>query len=245
MAIDTQSGAVHEASTKQLIKRLRARLDRWELAHLRTLAASLDDQLQAATERAQRAEAQAADYWRYAEEMQEELRGLADDSGATLGLTQAGSVVVLKPDASAVPAPGQHWPAMGGTYIGIASAEVGMPAHHLVVLDAKCDTHLDWEDAKAWAAQLGDSARLPTQLEAMLAWTNARSAFEKGYHWTSTQVSRDGAFVQDFEDGDSGWLYKDVELRVRAFRGLELHTLKPLTLAAEGGSVEISADGAA
>lgn len=45
------------------------------------------------------------------------------------------------------------------------------------------------------------------------------------YYWTSTQYSRDGAFVQGFEDGDSYWSLKDDEHRVRAFRRIPLHLL--------------------
>jgi len=241
----TQATA-RQADTAQAFERVQPKLDKLELTHLRAYAAELATQLECATDRAQRAEARIDDTYRWAcDILQEELQKLTNPSGPTLGLTQAGELQVQPADAAKVPAPGQHWPAMGGTYIGIASAEGGIPAHHLVVLDAKPDTALNWSDAKAWAAQQGNGARLPTQLEAMLAWTNARAAFEKHYHWTSTQVSRSYAFVQDFEYGSSYWDNKGLERRVRAFRGFQLETLNPLTLAAEGGSAEISAGGAA
>lgn len=131
--------------------------------------------------------------------------------------------------AHAIPAPGQPWPEQGGTYLGIAPAEGALPMRHLVVLDAEPATRLTWAKAVNWALDHGNGARLPTQLEAMLAYTVARAAFKEEWHWTGTQYSRNHAFVQDFEYGHSYWSYKDGEHRVRAFRGLDLQTLNPLT----------------
>ncbi|MFZ2309621.1 MAG: hypothetical protein WAW73_09400 [Rhodoferax sp.] len=130
---------------------------------------------------------------------------------------------------STIPAPGQHWPEQGGTYIGIAPAEGTLPMRHLVVLDAEPASRLTWPKAINWALDQGNGARLPTQLEAVFAWTTSRTAFKTGWHWTGTQGSRSSAFVQDFEYGFSGWDSKGNEHRVRAFRGLDLQTLHPLT----------------
>lgn len=229
MANKTQGAEAPEACSKQFIKRIQARLDRWELDHLRGHAASLSDQLDAATARAESAEAQLDNTHRWVESLQDELRALADAQGKTLGLTQAGDIVVLQPEATTVPKPGQHWPEQGGTYIGISSAEGDVPAHHLVALDAPAPKSMTWAAAKKWVASLGDGARLPTQLEAVLAWTTSPAAFEKtGWYWTGTQLSRSSAFVQVFEYGSSHWSNKDNEHRVRAFRGLTLETFTPL-----------------
>ncbi len=71
--------------------------------------------------------------------------------------------------------------------------------------------HTDW-----FLASLG-------QLNAAAA--NVPEQFApKGVYQTSTQVSRYGAFVQDFEDG-SYWYFKDYEFRVRAFRAIPLELL--------------------
>ncbi|MFC5524040.1 hypothetical protein [Polaromonas jejuensis] len=67
-----------------------------------------------------------------------------------------------------------------------------------------------------------------SQAEMALASANAPELFEPGYHWSSTQVSRNGAFVQGFEFGSSFWDGKDGEHRVRAFRGLPLESLNTL-----------------
>lgn len=129
----------------------------------------------------------------------------------------------------AIPAPGQHWPEQGGTYIGIAPAEGTLPMRHLVVLDAEPASRLTWPKAINWALDQGNGARLPTQLEAMFAWTTSRAAFKPDWHWTGMQSSRGYAFVQGFAYGNSDWHCKGGERRVRAFRGLDLQTLNPLS----------------
>jgi hypothetical protein len=48
-----------------------------------------------------------------------------------------------------------------------------------------------------------------------------------GIYWASTQVSRDDAFVQDFESGSSDWDLKGGDYRVRAFRAIPLELLNP------------------
>lgn len=85
---------------------IQRKLDRWELEHLRALAASLQDQLEAATRRAEAAEA-SADAWRdHSWELQEELMALANDPAnpVELGLTQSGKVVALRPQPRQVEA---------------------------------------------------------------------------------------------------------------------------------------------
>lgn len=59
---------------------------------------------------------------------------------------------------------------------------------------------------------------LMSRREASLAAATVPHLFTKGYHWSSTQYSANGAFVQDFSDGTQGYLSKDHEWRVRAVR---------------------------
>lgn len=161
------------------------------------------------------------------------------------GLHTAAPVV----DATILPpAPGQHWPAQSGTYLGIAPAEGDLPARHLVALDIEAPTKLNWANAVTWATGLGNGARLPTQFEAMIAFTIAKSTFKKEYHWTGTQYSSINAFALVFEYGDSYWLSKSNEFRVRPFRGLALQTFTPLSLqnlTGEAGPQNFSPAGAA
>jgi len=67
---------------------------------------------------------------------------------------------------------------------------------------------------------------LPALGELNSAAANVPEIFSKdGWYWTSTQVSRFNAFVQDFEFGGSDWHDKDDEHRVRAFRRIALELL--------------------
>lgn len=69
---------------------------------------------------------------------------------------------------------------------------------------------------------------LPSLGQLNAAAANVPELFSKdGYYWTSTQVSRDSAFVQGFEGGFSGWNFKVSQLRVRAFRAIQLDLLTP------------------
>ncbi|MEG7688989.1 hypothetical protein U2044_15460, partial [Listeria monocytogenes] len=81
-----------------------------------------------------------------------------DTARKIVPLTQ-GDIVVLQPGLTpetTPPAPGQHWPAQGGTYIGIASAEGDLPARHLVALDIEPPKEqMNWADAVKWAQSLG------------------------------------------------------------------------------------------
>lgn len=83
------------------IKNIRARLERWELTHLRELAASLHTRLEAAEARADEAERWAYTLEREGESMREELMQLCAETGASVGLTQQGHIVVMTGEAAA------------------------------------------------------------------------------------------------------------------------------------------------
>lgn len=85
------------ADTAKTIKALRKRLERWELEHLRQLAASLADRLEAAEERIEALEVEAARAWDTADAWREDAQRLVEEleaAGATVGLTQGGTLVV-------------------------------------------------------------------------------------------------------------------------------------------------------
>lgn len=86
---------------QQCIKRLRHRLDRWELPHLRELAARLATELEEMTERAERAESEASMAWRDAEQAHELLREWANEQpGTSIGMTVDGTMHVLQGGAA-------------------------------------------------------------------------------------------------------------------------------------------------
>lgn len=67
---------------------------------------------------------------------------------------------------------------------------------------------------------------LPARLDMVMAHLCAPQLFKtSGWYWTSTQDSRNFAFVQDFECGFSSWDDKGNKHRVRAFRVIPLEAL--------------------
>lgn len=96
------SGAATEATSGELsasqVKAIRARLDRWELSHLRNLAAEQADRLEAAQERIEALQAEVEQAWKSAESWCEDAMELARDLqriGAEVGLTQSGHLVAV------------------------------------------------------------------------------------------------------------------------------------------------------
>lgn len=96
--------------------------------------------------------------------------------------------------------------------------------------------------AEACAAYTADGHTdfyLPSRRELALCFANVGDTFDtSGWYWSSTQLSRNGAFGQDFEYGSSGWNDRGNGCRVRACRGLPLDPLNTLqvAVAAEGGA---------
>jgi len=85
------------ADTKKTITALRKRLERWELDHLRTLSASLSNQLEAANERIEALQSDLDRAWRNAEAWQDDAMELVkqlEAEGQTVGLTITGALVV-------------------------------------------------------------------------------------------------------------------------------------------------------
>ena len=82
----------------------------------------------------------------------------------------------------------------------------------LRVRELTIDGHSDW-----YLPSLGELNSAAANVPELLS--------TEGHYWTSTQGSRNGAFVQDFENGYSGWYGKDDERRVRAFRRISLELL--------------------
>lgn len=59
---------------------------------------------------------------------------------------------------------------------------------------------------------------LMARYEGALAYANVPELFEKEWHWTSTQRSAHGAFIQGFSDGNQHCYYKDFSYGVRPVR---------------------------
>jgi WD40 repeat protein len=82
--------------------------------------------------------------------------------------------------------------------------------------------------AAAWAAAYTADGHtdfhLPSRNDLLMAYIYAPQHFSKDvWYLSSTQSSRNVAFVQDFEGGLSYWSLKGSERRVRAFRWIPLN----------------------
>ena len=110
-----------------------------------------------------------------------------------------------------------------GEEIAGAGSRVDGRANTAGMLAAKCPAAV-----KACAVQADGHKDfyVPSLGELNAAAANVPELFDaKGVYWTSTQGSRDGAFVQDFQYGFSDWYGKVFKFRVRAVRQIPLELL--------------------
>jgi hypothetical protein len=149
---------------------------------------------------------------------------LVPGEGGRLGAIMRGALIdgVRQPDYAIIvpdlPTVTMHW----GKDVEVAGANSltdGL-TNTQDMLAAKCPAAL--HIAKLTADGHAD-LYLPARAEYWALRGNVPELFEKGWHWTSTQYSRSNAFVQDFEDGGSGWYTKGNEHRVRAVRRIQLY----------------------
>ena len=81
------------------VSAMRRRLSKWELDHLRTHCAELADRLETAQERIDALESEVSRAWDAAESWRDDAMALSEDlqeAGKTIGLTQAGQLVVVE-----------------------------------------------------------------------------------------------------------------------------------------------------
>ncbi len=124
-------------------------------------------------------------------------------------------------DTQTPPKIGEAW--RGGLYAGVARGLNGANDYHLIV--AKEDGgERKWDDAGKWAASLRVDGYsdfvIPTKEETALCYANLADAFEKCWHWTSTQraAGSDCAWGQSFSYGGQGSDRKSGSGRARAVR---------------------------
>jgi hypothetical protein len=130
-----------------------------------------------------------------------------------------------------VPRIGAAWPGIeGAIYAGVAAGASTDSDYHLVLLADKPTGELNWKDALAWAEKLG--AAVPTRDESALLYAHLRTQFEGGWHWTSTQCSDAGAWLQGFSYGGQYGGSKKAEARCRAVRRFSVQSFNPSKSAA-------------
>jgi hypothetical protein len=125
--------------------------------------------------------------------------------------------------ANCAPGIGEIWELHGGIYAGISRGLDGQPDAHLVLLEVRPDSDLNWADATKWAEGLGCGARLPTRFESALLYANLQDKLDtEKWHWTGTQYSDHYAFFQNFNNGTQYGSLKSAGGRARAVRRLEI-----------------------
>jgi hypothetical protein len=99
---------------------------------------------------------------------------------------------------------------------------LGDNPYHLVLLPAKPDKLMPWDDAKKWAKTA--SGRLPTRREQSLLLINLKEQFEPFWHWSCDQVDSDPfyAWMQGFLHVRQDYFHKSYEGRARAVRRVYL-----------------------
>ena len=99
-------------------------------------------------------------------------------------------------------------PLLNGTFSGVTTRPDGI--HCAVVLLPGKAEDLNWEDAKAWAAEQG--GELPTRPVAALLFANVKPALSPEWYWTADGYSDSYAWLCDFNDGYQGSSLKSNEL---------------------------------
>jgi hypothetical protein len=104
---------------------------------------------------------------------------------------------------------------------GESEDDAGYARDGLANTRALCASEHD-HPAAQWAAALEIEGHrdfyLPSRFELALCYANVRELFEERWHWSSTQYSPYGAWVQYFDDGTQTSVLKDYDYRARAVR---------------------------
>lgn len=145
--------------------------------------------------------------------------------GGRLGAIMRGSIVagirqpdyaVIVPDLKGIDL---TWGKRDQDVTGATSLTDGL-ANTTAMLAAKCPPALHIASLKT--ADGHTDLYLPARAELWALRANVPELFDKAWHWSSTQGSGDGAFVQSFEGGFSGWDNEVGACRVRAVRRIPL-----------------------
>jgi hypothetical protein len=123
-------------------------------------------------------------------------------------------------EALKLPKIGAAWPGVeGSAYAGVTTDAKGK-LFALVLLADKPAGELDWQAAKAWAAEVG--GELPTRPVAALLFANAKDQFEEEWHWTSEEFSASCAWSCYFDNGSQSRTHTTYEGCARAVRLIPL-----------------------
>jgi hypothetical protein len=82
-----------------------------------------------------------------------------------------------------------------------------------------------WADAMAWAKEQGGD--LPTRIEQIHLFNNARDEFQPDWYWSNEPADDERwAWCQGFDYGNQTYSLKDSKLRARAVRRVPIQQLE-------------------
>ncbi|MCA8026522.1 DUF1566 domain-containing protein [Burkholderia cepacia] len=107
--------------------------------------------------------------------------------------------------------------AAGERIAGAILDDDGTINHYVILLPGEAES-VNWEDAKAWAAER--DGELPTRREQSLLFANLKSEFESAWYWSceAHETKSGWAWSQDFGSGGQNDGRQGSELRARAVR---------------------------
>ena len=195
------------------LARIRNKLEKAELDHLRQHSADLAARLEIMEERAIQAESQADWYWQQHTDL---IRSLTEQ-GEEIGLTVDGQVgVISKPDPLALPTL-----EAGETYVATLFDAANGKGYHLILLPGDNDD-ANWDEQTAWAHSIG--GELPTRVEQSLLFAQCKSLFKEKAYWSNDGPESGWAWYQGFGSGDQDGIIRSNELRARAVRRLPIQS---------------------
>ena len=141
------------------------------------------------------------------EERQAELAGLIEQ----FKTQKQQSILLLVPEAEIVLQPGEH-------YAGAVLDGDGKIKHHLVLMAARPDGNLNWDDAMAWAQKIG--GQLPDRQEQALLYANCKPHLKPVWHWSCQEHEDDASYAWGcfFLDGYQDDYRKSAECAAVAVR---------------------------
>ncbi|BEP93253.1 hypothetical protein GmRootA79_16370 [Acidovorax sp. A79] len=112
----------------------------------------------------------------------------------------------------------------GARHAGTVLDEAGQPQHRLILLAARPDKRMNWQDAKAWATSVGGD--LPSPQEQALLFANCRDALPKAWCWSNKTHEQDASYAWccAFYDGHQDYGHKSYEGSAVAVRRLPLES---------------------
>lgn len=112
-------------------------------------------------------------------------------------LTRAKTAPIELPAATIHLQAGEH-------YAGLVLNADGSVRYHLVLMAARPEGDLDWEDATSWASEVG--GELPTRQEQALLYANCKPHLKPVWHWSSETHASDSSYAWfcDFSYGSQG-----------------------------------------